>query len=171
MAATSLAAAGLVLAVRDAVTPPSTATASLAGVTLAPGDAGWTAMAAHHMDGQAGYQMPAQMMPGAPEGGDMRLGVPVTLVNSGHTVRALDLVAEVSLAGGRIDGRERPHSDTIGRLARLAPGTAVHGVLYFDTIVPGPDDPPLYLTWERDGGVRRLELRISGDATGHHGHG
>lgn len=171
VAAAALAAAGLALTVRDAAQPPSTTAASLGGITLTLGNAGWTPMEAHHMDGQGGYQMPAQMMPGAPEGDDMRLGVPVTVVNPGDAVRALDLAAEVSLAGGRIDGRKRLHSDTIGRLSRLAPGTAVHGVLYFDTIVPGPDDPPLHLVWERDGGVRRLAVRTSGGATGHHGHG
>ncbi|XES00926.1 hypothetical protein HEP87_61330 [Streptomyces sp. S1D4-11] len=75
-----------------------TATASLGGLDVVPGPADWAAMADHSMDGQNGYQMPSAMMPGAPEGDEMRLGIPITLTNSTGSVRQFDLAREFSLS-------------------------------------------------------------------------
>lgn len=125
-------------------------------------------MDSHDMDKQGGYQMPAQMMPGAPAGDDMRLGVPLTLVNTGKDMREFNLVAEFSLSGG-VDDAPRPlHSDTFGPLPRLSPGSAVNGILYFDTIVPDGGDPPLYVQWKRDGTTIHLAIPMAG-APDHHG--
>jgi hypothetical protein len=124
-------------------------------------------MDSHNMDNQGGYQMPAQMMPGAPTGDDMRLGVPLTLVNTGDSVRQFNLGDEFLLGGGRNEEPRSLHSDTFGQLARLAPGSAVDGVLYFDTIVPGSDDPPLYLQWKRDGRTMLISIPMAGQAPQH----
>lgn len=124
-------------------------------------------MDGHDMDNQGGYQMPAQMMPGAPVGDDMRLGVPLTLVNTDRQPRQFNLVEEFSLGGGRNETIRRLHSDTFGRLSRLSPGSAVDGVLYFDTVVPDSADPPLYLMWRRDGETIRLAIPLTGAAPDH----
>jgi hypothetical protein len=142
-------------------------TGSLGGITARPHDAGWLGMD-HDMSNQAGgYQMPAQMMPGAPEGDDMRLGIPLTLVNTDKRVREFNLAEEFSLGGGRNDEPRLPHSDTFGQLARLNPGSAVDGVLYFDTVVPNDTDAPLYLLWKRDGGTVRLAIPFLGGTSDH----
>jgi hypothetical protein len=145
---------------------PAVASATLRGLTATTRSAAWSAMDDHHMDGGNGYQMPAQMMPGAPEGDDMRLGVGITLRNSGTSVQLFDLLAEFRLEGTS-GGPARLHSDTFGTLPRLGPGSAVDGFLYFDAPVPAADDPPLYLIWQRDGRQRRLAVPLPGGATGH----
>jgi len=135
--------------------------ATLDGLTASLRDAGWLSMEMHQAM-QGGYQMPAQMMPGAPAGDELRLGVPLTLVNTSREARAFRLVDEFFLAGGRETAPRALHSDTFGPLPRLAPGSAVDGVMYFDTIVPGESDPPLYLIWKRGGETVRLAIpRIS----------
>jgi len=126
-------------------------------------------MDGHDMNNQGGYQMPAQMMPGAPVGDDMRFGVPLTLVNTSAEVRQFNLIEEFFLLGGRIDRPRTLHSDTFGQLSRLSPGSAVSGVLYFDTVVPDASDPPLYLEWRRDGETTALAIpRLAGAPN--HGH-
>lgn len=135
-------------------------TATLGGLTVEPHDAGWLAMDGHNMDDQGGFQMPAQMMPGAPVGDDMRLGVPLTLMNTSQDTRPFNLVDEFFLGGGRNETTRSLHSDSFGALSRLAPGNAVNGILYFDTEVPGPADPPLYLIWKRDGDQVRLAVPL-----------
>jgi hypothetical protein len=142
---------------------------TVGGITASTYDAGWVAMD-HSMNDQGGYQMPAQMMPGAPEGDDMRLGVPLTLLNTGDESRQFILPEEFSLLGGRNDQPRLLHSDTLGQLSRLGPGSAVNGVLYFDTIVPGSGDAPLYLRWQRDGRTVRLAIRLGGDVPDHGDH-
>lgn len=143
---------------------------TLGGLTATLHAAGWMSMDSHQMDNQGGYQMPAQMMPGAPAGDEMRLGVPLTLLNTTDEVRGFNLSEEFFLVGGRNDAPRRVHSDTFGQLPRLTPGSAVDGVLYFDTIVPGAGDPPLYVQWKRDGRAVRLGVSL-GAATPGHGHG
>jgi len=155
-----IAGAGAVLTVQrlaDARSAmPSAATVD--GLTATLARAGWLSMDDGHHDDQGGYQMPAQMMPGAPTGDNRRLGVPLTLVNTDNEVREFSLTTEFLLRGGPKDLPRQLHSDTFGRLVRLAPGSAVDGVLYFDTVVPGPSDPPLYLQWNRAG--RSVALSI-----------
>lgn len=119
-------------------------------------------MDSHDTDDQGGYQMPAQMMPGAPVGNDMRLGVPLTLENTSRDVRQFNLADEFSLVGGLNDAPRPLQADTFGRLPRLTPGSAVDGVLYFDTVVPDSNDPPLYLEWNRAGHTVRLAIPLAG---------
>jgi hypothetical protein len=149
VAALATAAGSVLIAQRLGVGAPADR-AELGGLTTTLKQAGWVPMEAHHMD-QTGFQMPAQMMPGAPTGDDMRLGIPVTLVNTSDEPRGFSLPGEFTLSGGRTSSPVRLHSDTVGRLRRLNPGSAVSGVLYFDTVVPDATDPPLVLRWSRDG--------------------
>src|SRR5262245_15145797 len=85
-----IAVLGTGLVVRRLTAPglPTANTATLGGLTVRLGDAGWLSMDGHDMTNQqGGYQMPAQMMPGAPVGDDMRFGVPLTLVNTSDVVQ------------------------------------------------------------------------------------
>ncbi|MFG2044488.1 hypothetical protein [Dactylosporangium sp. NPDC048998] len=147
------------------------ASATLGGLTATIGHASWVVMQNHEMDGQDGYQMPAQMMPGAPEGDDMRLGVKLSLTNPGAGARLFDLGTEFTLGGGRTDGHLAPQADTFGGLPRLTAHSQVDGVLYFDTPMPSQADPPLFLNWRRDGGQHRLLVDLRGTAPDHHSHG
>jgi hypothetical protein len=173
LAALLLAVVGTGLLVRRiaAQEPATVDTATLGGLTVRLHDAGWLSMDGHDMNNQGGYQMPAQMMPGAPTGDDMRLGVPLTLVNTSAELRQFNLADEFFLLGGRNDRPRTLHSDTFGLLTRLNPGSAVDGVLYFDTVVPGTGDPPLYLQWRRDGGATTLAIPLlAGGEPDHGGH-
>lgn len=158
------------LLVRDRVSQqrlPEVAT--LGGLTARLHDGGWLSMEMHQTS-QGGYQMPAQMMPGAPAGDELRLGVPVTLVNTSQEARAFSLVDEFFLGGGRNSTPRALQSDTFGPLPRLAPGSGVDGVLYFDTVVPSQSDPPLYLLWKRGGDTVQLAIpRISNAPDHEHG--
>jgi len=145
--------------------------ATLGGLSVQVGEAGWVTMDAHTMDNQGGYQMPAQMMPGAPAGDDMRLGIPLVIVNTSDEVRTFDTGREFTLVGGVSDAPVRIHSDTFGLLRRLNPDSAVNGVLYFDTKVPAATDPPLALQWSRDSGSLRLTLPWVGAGPASHPHG
>ncbi|GAA2357498.1 hypothetical protein MTQ13_22185 [Streptomyces sp. XM4011] len=140
--------------------------ATLHGITATPGEAGWAPMEHHQMDGadNGGFRMPAQMMPGAPEDDMTRLGIPITLVNDGDDTRWFSPAEEFTLAGGAGDAPVTLHSDTIGELPRLAPHSAVRGVLYFDIEPPAEDDPPLYLRWDRDGAGKELTVTLPGEA-------
>ena len=140
--------------------------ATLDGLTVQVRGADWVPM--DHLD--PNLPMPGQMMPGAPEGDEVRLSISITLSNTDDVAREFNPVAEFALGGG---ARAEPTSltaDTIGTLSRLAPGTAVAGTLYFDVEVPGGEDPPLYLLWSRGGDAVRLALPEAGDAPDH-GHG
>jgi len=169
-AAVLIAATGAVLAVlrlsdaRSAM--PSSAT--IDGLTATLDRAGWLFMDDSHHSDQGGYQMPAQMMPGAPTGDNRRFGVPLTLMNTDNEVRQFSLSTEFVLRGGSRDEPRELHSDTFGRLGRLTPGSAVDGVLYFDTVVPGPNDPPLYLQWNRAGRTVALSIPLLASETHPH---
>jgi hypothetical protein len=120
-----------------------------------------------HGQNQGGYQMPAQMMPGAPVGDDMRFGVPLTLINTSGNMLRFSLAEEFFLRGGHTGEPRAMHSDTFGQLNRLSPGSAVDGVLYFDTVVPAAGDPPLYLEWRRGGDTARLAIPLLAGAPDH----
>lgn len=170
IAALLLAAVGAAMVGRLRSATPADGTATLGGLTAAVRDAGWLSMDGHNMDSQGGYQMPAQMMPGAPVGDDMRFGIPLTLTNTSGEVRQFNLADEFFLSGARIAHPRPLHSDTFGRLGRLGPGSAVDGVLYFDTVVPDASDPPLYLEWRRAGDITRLAIPLlAGDQPHDHG--
>lgn len=169
-AVTVVVAGSLVLAgtLRDSTPRPAQAT--LHGLNATILSAGWVPMDAHTMDQGGGFQMPAQMMPGAPEGDQMRLGVPITILNTDPTEQQFNLAEEFFVVGGVSDQPVPLHSDTFGLLSRLAPGSAVNGVLYFDLIVPSPADPPLMLRWVRDGDAVDLPIPLGGDAPQPHPH-
>lgn len=165
------AVAGTGVVVRRHLPPTSfPSTATLGGLSVRLHDAGWLGMDSHSTDNQGGYQMPAQMMPGAPVGDDMRLGVPLTLVNTTGRVAQFDLAKEFTLGGGVTDEPRPLHSDTFGALPRLTPGNAVDGVLYFDTKVPDPSRPQMYLIWTRAGGEVRLAVSLPGGSPDHDEH-
>ena len=166
-----VAAAGLSVArlLPDRPAEPVAST-TLGGLTATTSAARWAAMTGHDMSG-SGFQMPAQMMPGAPEGDDLRLGVELTLANEDSAERTFDLPAEFSIVGGRL-GDPRPlHADTFGKLPRLGAGSRVKGVLYFDVPAPAAGDPPLVVIWRRGGHERRLAVDLTGAAPEHHTNG
>jgi hypothetical protein len=138
--------------------------ASIGGMTTDVGQAGWINFdMAHVMDGQGGFMMPDAMMPGAPRGDDVRLGVPVTLSNTSSRTIEFNVLSEFTLTGGGLADPIKPVADTLGNLSRLGPGSALDGVLYFDLVPPEPDAPPLYLHWSRDGGRVQIAVPFSDD--------
>jgi hypothetical protein len=151
--------------------PPAPAQAGLHGLLATLSTAGWVPMEAHTMDQGGGFQMPAQMMPGAPVGDQMRLGIPLTLLNTDGGEQRFDLAAEFFLVGGASAQPVALHSDTFGELSRLAPGSAVNGVLYFDLVVPAPTDPPLKLRWVREADAVEIPVPMTGSAPAPHEHG
>jgi hypothetical protein len=143
--------------------------ASLGGLTTHVESAGWMEFdMGHVMDGQGGFMMPDAMMPGAPTGTDRRLGVNLTLSNTADGVREFSLPDEFTLTGGVASQPVPLVADTLGELPRLAPGSAVNAVLYFDLEVPGADDPPLYLQWTRNGDTIRIPVPIAGNTPEEH---
>jgi hypothetical protein len=164
-----LAALGTGLMIRNRSGAPADYSETLGGLSVQLHNAGWLTMDGHDMGAQGGYQMPAQMMPGAPAGDDMRFGVPLTLINTSGGDRRFNTAEEFFLRGGPSGDTVAPHSDTFGRLGRLSPGSAVDGVLYFDTTVPDAGDPPLYLEWRRDGDTTRLAIPLMAGGQPQHG--
>lgn len=143
-------------------------TATVDGVTAEIRQAGWVEFdMGHVMDGQGGFMMPDQMMPDAPSGDQVRLGITLTLFNTSDATREFNLAGEFSLTGGRTPEPQPISADSIGELPRLAAGAALDGTLYFDLEVPADDDPPLYLRWTRDGSTVLIEVPLSGDAPVH----
>lgn len=146
--------------------PPIAAgsSATLDGLTVDVGASEWAAMNMVE-NGQGGYLRPDQMMPGAPTGNQVRLGVSVTLTNSRATTEGFSLVDEFAMSGG-LEPEPHPLSaDTVGELDRLGPGNALRGTLYFDIEVPeaeNPQLPPLYLEWSRSGSTIRIPVQVPG---------
>jgi hypothetical protein len=146
---------------REVVETTQVDSATLDGLSAAPGTVIWAAMQEDQsMGATGGYQMPPQMMPGMPTGDTMRLGVNMTLANTGSTVQTFDLNSEFFVGGGKI-GPPRPlQVDSFGGLPRLNGESVVRGVLYFDIKPPAPGDPPLYVLWKRAGQQRRLTIHV-----------
>lgn len=126
--------------------------ADMDGVAVAVESTVWAPMSP--MDPTAtdpsGFAMPAQMMPGAPGEGLVRLGVRVTLSNTTSGPEEFSLVEDFTMTGG-LEAEPVPLSaDTVGEVGRVGPGAALNAVLYFD-LVPAEDEdmPPLYLKWTR----------------------
>jgi hypothetical protein len=143
-------------------------TANLDGVTTEVREAGWVGFdMGHVMDGQGGFMMPDQMMPDAPSGDQVRLGVTVTLQNTNAGTREFNLIEEFSITGGVEPEPRTISADTIGTFSRLGPGAAIDGILYFDIAVPEPGDPPLYLRWNRGGDTVLIEVPLTEDAPAH----
>lgn len=143
--------------------------ATLSGLTIEVAAADWVEMG-HLESSPGGFAMPGQMMPGAPQGDEVRLGISITLSNTATSSRGFNLVEEFALIGGSVKQPLGLSADTIGTLPRLGPGASVRGTLYFDLTVPTESDPPLYLMWVRDGDTVRLPVPLDGDTPGH-GHG
>lgn len=147
-------------------------TANLGGLTAEVQQAGWVHFDHGHvmdLDGGPGFMMPDQMMPGAPSlaGDQARIGITVTLANTGSRAVEFNLAAEFSVTGG---GDREPQplvADSFGALPRLAPGAAINGTLYFDVATPLAGDPPLYLVWQRDGRTARLAVPAGEQLPGH----
>jgi hypothetical protein len=137
--------------------------ASLNGLTASIGAADWVMMD-HDMSSTApGYQMPPAMMPGMPAEGQQRLAVTVTVVNTTGETRPLRPGKEFLL---RTESAEEPlvvHSDTFGELPRLAPGSAVSGVLYFDL----PPHSPTWIEWTHEGATARLAIGVAPPHSNH----
>jgi hypothetical protein len=137
--------------------------ASLSGLTASVGSADWVMMD-HDMSSTApGYQMPPAMMPGMPAEGQQRLEVSVTVVNTTKETRPVKPGKEFLL---RTDSAGEPlaaHSDTFGELPRLAPGSAVTGVLYFDL----PPHSPAWLEWTHEGATVRLAIGVAPPHSNH----
>lgn len=142
--------------------------ATLDGLTVTVFSAGWVEMG--HVTTGPGFTMPDQMMPGAPSGDEVRLGVGITLSNTDSSTRVFSLAEEFTLIGGELREPLPLSADTVGGLPRLAPGASVKGVLYFDLAVPADDDPPLILQWVRDGDAVRIPVPVPEEAPSH-GHG
>lgn len=122
----------------------------------------------HVEDGKGGFLTPDQMMPGAPTGNQVRLGVSVTLTNTQSRTHEFSLVEEFTLTGGL---QPRPLSlsaDSVGQLGRLGPGSALNATLYFDVETSAEEElPPLFLTWTRGRDTVLIQLPLSGGAPAH----
>ncbi|TCO46622.1 DUF4352 domain-containing protein [Actinocrispum wychmicini] len=137
--------------------------ATLSGLTASVGSADWVMMD-HDMSSTApGYQMPPAMMPGMPAAGEQRLEVLVTVVNTTSDTRPLRPGKEFQLRTESSDPPLAPHSDTFGELPRLAPGSAVSGVLYFDL----PPHSPSWLEWTHEGMTARLAIGVAPPHSNH----
>jgi hypothetical protein len=160
---------GLLAWQRLSAAPVATGTsATVDGVTAEVREAGWVAFdMGHVMDGQGGFMMPDQMMPDAPSGDQVRLGITVTLENTNSGTREFNLIEEFTIIGGASAEPQPVSADTIGALSRLGPGAAIDGILYFDIPVPDPRDPPLYLRWHRGGDTVLVEVPLTDDAPEH----
>jgi hypothetical protein len=152
---------------RLAVEAVSTGPATIEGMRVNVGSADWIELDQVN-DGQGGFVMPNQMLPGAPRGNDVRLGISITIANTGSRLKQFSLFEEFTLVGG---SRIQPvilTGDTFGALPRLAPGAAVKGTLYFDLEPPTENDPPLFLRWIRDGDIVKFPVPVGGQPPGHH---
>lgn len=164
---------------------------SAGGLTLKVESAQWVNMDTEGMD--QGFQMPQQMMPGAPSHDQQRLAVAVTISNGGggdmqfsHTefsVQGPDgqvspLVADdlggVADPGGALDGL--PADDGLSGVAddlgstHLGPGLGLSGSLSFDLPATSASqvDKGLFLLWSRAGKVVRVPVTIGAAAAHDH---
>jgi hypothetical protein len=171
VALTALAAllgvVGLVGVLRERAAAGATASATLGDLTAAVDQSGWTSMDMGAPT--SGFQMPAAMMPGMPAAGQERLAVTVTVVNTGAAARPIRPEAEFALRAGGSGGRWTPRSSTFGELPRLAPRSAVTGVLYFDLPPERIADSPAWLEWAHEG--TRARIPVPGAGAAPHAHG
>jgi hypothetical protein len=121
----------------------------------------------HVHDGEGGFLMPDEMMPGAPSMDEVRLGVDVILTNTRSGVYEFSLFDEFRMSAG--DGPPLPLvADTVGNLHRLGPGNALNARLYFDIVVADTGTlPPLYLEWTRGRETLLIPVPLPGEAPGH----
>ncbi|GAB3904515.1 hypothetical protein GCM10029964_098380 [Kibdelosporangium lantanae] len=137
--------------------------AAIGGLTASVGSADWVVMD-HDMSSTApGYQMPPAMMPGMPADGQQRLEVAVTVVNTTGETRPVRPGREFMVRTDSGDPPLPPHSDTFGELPRLAPGSAVSGMLYFDL----PPHSPAWIEWNHEGVTARLQIGVAPPHSNH----
>lgn len=148
-------------------TAPTSQVASLDSLTTQVSSADWLSM--DHDMSAPGYQMPAQMMPGAPEKGQMRLSVRLSVVNSSADTRPIQPTKEFTLHSGK-DGKWSAQKGTFGDLPRLAPGNAVDGVLFFDLPPDGLASGPTWIEWTRGDTSTRLAIPLNGAVPEHSQH-
>lgn len=121
----------------------------------------------HVMNDAGGFLMPSQMMPGAPTGGEVRLGVAVTLRNTTSSTQEFSIPEDFTLSGATSEPLPLA-ADTIGEIGRIGPGDALNGILYFDVLIPqGEELPPLYLRWTRGRDTVLIPVPLPGQAPGH----
>lgn len=134
--------------------------ARLDGFTVEVRDTEWAPMD-HVDDGRGGFVMPSSMMPGAPDTGQVRIGVRIVLQNTRGSVQEFSLPEEFTLAGGLETEPLHPVADTVGPLYRLGPGASLNAVLYYDVRAPADGElPPLYLNWTRGRDTVRIPLPL-----------
>jgi hypothetical protein len=138
----------------------ATGQSSVDSLTAQVTAADWTGMD-HEMTPASGYQMPQGMMPGMPEDGEQRLAVKVTVVNTSGDTRPLRPGEEFVLRAGPEGRQWQQYAATFGELARLAPGNAVSGTLFFD-LPPEELQPPAWVEWTHADTAIRLTLPING---------
>jgi hypothetical protein len=162
---------GLMLRERNA----AAGAVSAGGLTLQVQSAQWVDM---EHSGQNGFQMPPQMMPGAPSPGQERLAVEVALSNrSGGDTQFLG--TEFSIQG--LDGHVWPLvADDLDNAAHdsgaadaldgthVGPGLGVTGTLSFDMPSASASQAKegLFLLWSHAGKVARVPVTV-GEAPAH----
>ncbi len=143
---------GLMLRERGGVAGSATA----GGLTLEVQSAQWAELEHEHQDG---FQMPAQMTPGAPAPGQQRLALEVAMLNRSDTTKLFN-ADEFSLEGP--DGQARPlAADNLGG-QQLGPRLGINASLTFDLpqAIAGQTAPKLMLVWRHAGKVARLPVTV-----------
>jgi len=171
-AAVGLVQAGLI--VQGAATGPPEAHAALDGMQAEVTKARWL----NHDDmdpslttnggtaGQAGYAMPAAMMPGMPAAGHSRLLINLNLSNDAGKARAVEPVTEFTLYD-RQGGNWPAQGDTFGGFSRLNPSSGVTGGVFFDVPTDRAGQHQWVLEWTRGGRTARLAVDSQGSPAQH----
>lgn len=154
----------LVTLVRDRPAPVAVLTATVDGLTANVSEAGWLDMI---MPTQDGYQMPASMMPGMPADGSERLSVKLTVANGPGATRPLRMTDEFILRTSKDGKTWKAVGGTFGDLPRLAPQSAVTGVLFFDLPADELTKWTAWMDWSHQGVRTRLRIPLNGAAPVH----
>lgn len=147
-------------------------TATMDGLSIDIEGTQWAPMD-HLEDDQSGFLMPDQMMPGAPTGGAVRIGIDFTLTNTSSVTREFSLPDDFTMVGGLQSEPLPLGADTVGDLGRLSAGATINGILYFDLNGPeaeGEELPPLYLEWTQGRDSVRVPVPLPGDEAPEHNH-
>jgi uncharacterized protein DUF4352 len=168
LAALSLAIFGVTRLVASLTADPEPVqVGSLDSLTAEVTVAGWVDMD-HNMSANApGYQMPPAMMPGMPDQGEERMSVTVTVTNTSDQTRPLHPANEFTLRAAKGDRKWTEHSDDFGELPRLAPHSAVTGVIFFDLPPADVSDSPMWIEWSHSGDSASLSVPLNGAVPNH----
>lgn len=174
LAALAVAAFGTVRLITSFTAPSAEAApiANIDGLATQVVSANWVDMghdmAAPTADAGPGYQMPPGMMPGMPTDGKDRLQVTVAVTNTTDQTRPFRAAEEFALYAGKDGQRWEMYGHTFGELPRLAPGSAVNGILFFDVLAAEVVNTPMSLEWNHDGTVTRIGVYLGGTAPAPH---